>query len=298
VLEDAIRSGVPGGANLEFGEPGVIRERSLNIFDRTFAVTYALEAVAVVIGLFGLSSSFGALVLARSREFGMLRHIGMTRRQIGGMLAVEGALVSSLGLATGMGLGWLISMVLIHVVNRQSFHWSMELHLPWGTLGAFAAAMLGLAVLTALASGRRADRPRARRDRRGHPVAPATHRRPAVRERARRAGPAMPGRPGGVPMALVRRPRRRRRLGQRTGDRRAARVDRMVARRHHDLGRACRQAAAGGTGGGRCLRPVARCRCSGLTRRGTHGKAISPSIAHLPSLPTAATTRRSRKARG
>ena len=155
-IEQAIRAGVPGGANLEFGEPGTIRARSLNIFDRTFAVTYALEAVAVLIGLFGLSSSFGALVLARSREFGMLRHVGMTRRQIGAMLAAEGALVSALGLALGLALGWVISLVLIHVVNRQSFHWTMELHPPWGLLALLAAALLLLATLTALASGRRA----------------------------------------------------------------------------------------------------------------------------------------------
>ena len=63
---------------------------SLAIFDRSFAVTYALEAVAVLVGLFGLSSSVGAIVLARRREFGMLRHLGMTRRQIGAMLAAEG----------------------------------------------------------------------------------------------------------------------------------------------------------------------------------------------------------------
>src|SRR6267378_3056512 len=85
-----IRARVAGGANLEIAGPGEIREVSLNIFDRTFAVTYALEAVAVAIGLFGLSSSFGALVLARRREFGVLRHIGMTRRQIGSMLAAQG----------------------------------------------------------------------------------------------------------------------------------------------------------------------------------------------------------------
>ncbi len=155
-IEQAIRATVPGATNLEFGQPGEIRARSLNIFDRTFAVTYALEAVAVLIGLFGLSSSFGALVLARSREFGMLRHVGMTRRQIGVMLAAEGALVSALGLALGLALGWVISLVLIHVVNRQSFHWSMELHLPWGLLALLAAALLVLATLTALASGRRA----------------------------------------------------------------------------------------------------------------------------------------------
>ncbi len=155
-LEDAIRAGVPGGANLEFGAPGEIRERSLNIFDRTFAVTYALEAVAVIIGLFGLSSNFGALVLARSREFGMLRHVGMTRREIGTMLAAEGALVSALGIILGLALGWVISLVLIHVVNRQSFHWSMDLHLPWALLAALAGALLLFATLTALASGRRA----------------------------------------------------------------------------------------------------------------------------------------------
>ena len=155
-IAQAIRATIPGGANLEFGDPGTIRARSLDIFDRTFAVTYALEAVAVLIGLFGLSSSFGALVLARSREFGMLRHVGMTRRQIGAMLAAEGALVSALGLALGLALGWVISLVLIHVVNRQSFHWSMDLHLPWGLLSLLAAALLLLATLTALASGRRA----------------------------------------------------------------------------------------------------------------------------------------------
>ncbi|HZR69599.1 MAG TPA: ABC transporter permease [Burkholderiales bacterium] len=149
-------SGIPGGANLELARPGELRDVSLRIFDRTFAVTYALEAAAVIIGLLGLASSFGALVLARRREFGMLRHVGMTRGQIGAMLAFEGALVSSLGLAAGVALGWLVSLVLIHVVNRQSFHWSMDLHLPLRPLGAFVLAMLALATMTAMIAGRRA----------------------------------------------------------------------------------------------------------------------------------------------
>ena len=70
--------------------PGEIRNASLRVFDRTFAVTYALELAAVVIGLVGLSSSFGALVLARRREFGVLRHLGVTRRtcELEGDLAV------------------------------------------------------------------------------------------------------------------------------------------------------------------------------------------------------------------
>jgi len=151
-----IQAHVAGGANIDMSGPEEIREVSLKIFDRTFAVTYALEVVAVVIGLFGLSSSFGALVLARRREFGVLRHLGMTRGQIGVMLAGEGLLVSALGLAVGLALGWLISLVLINVVNPQSFHWGMELHMPWRLLAEFVAVMLTMATLTAIASGRQA----------------------------------------------------------------------------------------------------------------------------------------------
>jgi putative ABC transport system permease protein len=86
----------------------------------------------------------------------MLRHVGMTRRQVGTMLASEGALVSALGLAVGVVLGWVISLVLIHVVNRQSFHWGMDLHVPWRLLAEIVVAMLALATFTAAASGRRA----------------------------------------------------------------------------------------------------------------------------------------------
>jgi putative ABC transport system permease protein len=155
-VRDALRRTVPGGENLDVADPGEIRSRSLQAFDRTFAVTYALELVALVIGLTGLSSSFGALVLARRREFGMLRHVGMTRGQIGTMLAAEGMLVSALGLLVGLALGFLISLILIHVVNRQSFHWTMDLAVPWVPLAVFSAAMLAAASLTALFSARHA----------------------------------------------------------------------------------------------------------------------------------------------
>jgi putative ABC transport system permease protein len=152
----AIRAALPGGESLEMAAPGEIRERSLAAFDRTFAITYVLELVALVIGLTGLSSSFGALVLARRSEFGMLRHLGLTRRQIGAMLAAEGFAVSGLGLAVGLALGGIISLILIHVVNRQSFHWSMDLAVPWAPLGLFCAVMLAAAAITATATARAA----------------------------------------------------------------------------------------------------------------------------------------------
>ena len=146
-----------GGADrVTIATPGDIRAASLAVFDRTFAVTYALEAAAVVIGLVALSSMFGALTLARRREFGMLRHLGMTRRQIGAMIACEGAAVGVVGLVVGLALGFLISLVLIHVVNRQSFHWGMSLHVPWVALVVLAIVLLLLATVTAVASARHA----------------------------------------------------------------------------------------------------------------------------------------------
>jgi len=151
-LRERIEAALPDAGRLVIATPGEIRAISLRIFDRTFAVTYALLAVAIVIGLTGLSSSFGALVLARRREFGMLRHLGMTRRQIATMLATEGFVVSAIGLAIGLALGFAMSVILVHVVNRQSFHWGMEIHVPWVSLTALIAVLLAAAVATTVAS--------------------------------------------------------------------------------------------------------------------------------------------------
>jgi len=152
----ALRERLGGAEDIEITTTGEIRLRSLSIFDRTFAVTYGLEVIAVLIGLFGVSVSFSAQVLARRREFGVLRHIGMTRRGIGVMLGCEGILVSSLGVGFGLALGWLISLILVHVINRQSFHWSVSMHMPWLTLAALATAIVAAASVTAVLSGRRA----------------------------------------------------------------------------------------------------------------------------------------------
>jgi putative ABC transport system permease protein len=148
-----------GAGRLDFASPGELRAISLRIFDRTFAVTYALEAVAVLIGLTGLSSAFGALVLTRRREFGVLRHLGVTRRQVGAMLAVQGVALGAVGVVVGIALGFVIALILIHVVNRQSFHWSMDLAVPWTGLGALAVALLALSTITAWLSGRAAMGP-------------------------------------------------------------------------------------------------------------------------------------------
>ncbi len=160
---DALRTAnaltaLAGSGVLEVAFPGEIRAITLRIFDRTFAVTYLLEAVAVAIGLAGVAASFAALAAARRKEFGMLRHLGLTRRQIGWMLAQEGALAAGVGVLAGLLAGGAIGLVLIEVVNRQSFHWSMDLHVPWLSLLLFGGGLVVLAALAAVLAGRQAMR--------------------------------------------------------------------------------------------------------------------------------------------
>jgi len=145
---------LPFGATLQLASPGEIRAASLRIFDRSFAVTYLLEAIAIAIGLSGVAATFSAQTLARAREFGMLRHVGVSRGQVLRILALEGGSLTVLGVATGFALGLLISLILVYVVNPQSFHWTMQLHLPWPLLGSVAAVLVGASVATALISGR------------------------------------------------------------------------------------------------------------------------------------------------
>ena len=152
----AVRERLGDAGGVEISATREIRAASLALFDRTFAVTYALEIAAVLIGLFGVSVSFSAQALARRREFGVLRHIGMTRRQIGMMLGCEGTLVAGLGAGCGLALGWLLSLIRIHVINRQSFHWSMDLQMPWLPLVILAAMLIVAASVTAVWSSRRA----------------------------------------------------------------------------------------------------------------------------------------------
>lgn len=144
------------GALLEFAEPREIRQTTLRIFDRSFAVTYWLQAVAIGIGLFGVAASFSAQVLARRKEFGLLGHLGFTQRQILGIVAGEGAALTGVGALLGLALGIAVSMVLVYVVNPQSFHWTMDLLLPWSRLSALCASVVVAGTLTALVAGRAA----------------------------------------------------------------------------------------------------------------------------------------------
>jgi putative ABC transport system permease protein len=156
-VKTAVRRLAPD-AGLEFATAREIRDVSLRIFDRSFAVTYWLQAVAIGIGLFGIAASFSAQVLARRKEFGLLRHLGLRRREVLQLVAAEGAVWSAMGALLGLALGLAVSVVLVHVVNPQSFNWTMPMRPPWDRLAVLCAAVVVAGTVTAWWAGRAAGR--------------------------------------------------------------------------------------------------------------------------------------------
>jgi putative ABC transport system permease protein len=106
--------------------------------------------------LFGIAASFSAQVLARRKEFGLLVHLGLTRRQVLRIVSLEGAAWTSLGALAGTALGLAVALVLVRVVNPQSFHWTMDLVIPVARLAALAGAVILAGTLTAWLAGRAA----------------------------------------------------------------------------------------------------------------------------------------------
>lgn len=150
----AVTAMLPPGISV--AEPAMLRRFALQLFDRSFAITYGLEAVAILVGLAGVAATMSAQTIARSKEFGMLRHLGLTRGQVTAMLASEGALLGLIGAVAGVALGALLGQVLIHVVNPQSFNWTMTTIWPFGTIAGVTVALTVAAALTAMLAGRRA----------------------------------------------------------------------------------------------------------------------------------------------
>ena len=145
-----------GGRTLEWRSAKEIRDLSLTIFDRSFAVTYALEAAAIIVALIGVAASFGAQALSRQKEFAVLAHLGGSRQLMDRQLALEGGLLTFGGSVWGACVGLLMSLVLIHRVNPQSFYWTMDVTIHWMPIVLGISVVSVCAALCALWSGRRA----------------------------------------------------------------------------------------------------------------------------------------------
>jgi len=125
-----------------------LRAEVLRIFDSTFAITYALEAIAIIVAILGVAATLLTLVLERRRELAILRLVGAGREQIRRMVVVEAAMLGLLSQGTGLVVGLVLSLILIYVINVQSFGWTIQFHLP---LGFLAQSTILITVTAALA---------------------------------------------------------------------------------------------------------------------------------------------------
>jgi putative ABC transport system permease protein len=113
---------------------GEIRRQAIRVFDQTFAITYAVEAISILVAIGGISGALISIVMDRRREFGVLRYLGSTSAQIRKLILVEAGLIGILANVLGLALGYVLSLVLVYVINKQSFGWTIQFHWPVAVL--------------------------------------------------------------------------------------------------------------------------------------------------------------------
>lgn len=132
-----------------------LREESIRIFHQTFAVTYALEAIAVIIAVGGLGLALAGLLLERRNELAILRSLGATRRDIAHAAMWEGLGIALAGLAGGLVVSFFLGWILIGVINPQSFGWTLRYNVPWDAFVILSGITLSTAALVAWGVGYR-----------------------------------------------------------------------------------------------------------------------------------------------
>jgi putative ABC transport system permease protein len=119
-----------------------LRAEVLRIFRQTFAITYALEAIGVVVAVLGLAMTLASVLLERRQDWTTLRAVGMSRGEMARAAAIESLLVGGAGLAIGLTVSLALGWVLIHVINRQTFGWTLQFALPRSGVAALSLLVL------------------------------------------------------------------------------------------------------------------------------------------------------------
>ncbi|HKW44850.1 MAG TPA: FtsX-like permease family protein, partial [Candidatus Eremiobacteraceae bacterium] len=128
-----------------------LRASALAQFDRTFAVTYALDAIVLIVALMGIVATLSAQVIERRQEIGVLRCIGMLRRDVVTMIVGEAAWLGVLGSLLGIAAGYAVAWILVFVVNKQAFGWTFAFGLSPSLDLRLALAVVATAAIAGLA---------------------------------------------------------------------------------------------------------------------------------------------------
>jgi putative ABC transport system permease protein len=137
---------------------GEVKTEVMRIFDQTFMITYALLGVAIIVAVLGIVNTLAALILERSRELALLRITGLSTGELRTMIVLESTLLGVASTAAGLVMGYALSWILIYVINKQSFGWTIDFHTPTALIVASLAVTLLSSALAGLAPARLARR--------------------------------------------------------------------------------------------------------------------------------------------
>jgi putative ABC transport system permease protein len=155
-VKERITREVGGSYPTFFTTNSSLRREVMRIFDSTFAITRALELIAITVAGLGVVSTLIALILERRREIAVLGFLGATRAQIRRMIVIEALMIGGVGQALGIAVGFVLSLVLIYVINVQSFGWTIQFHFPVGFLVESSLLILTASALASLYPAARA----------------------------------------------------------------------------------------------------------------------------------------------
>ena len=150
VVLEKLRSQFPQFKDMEFRSSANLRALSLTIFDRSFALTYALEVAALLVALFSVAAGFAGQALLRQKEFALMEHLGQSAQDRTQWLTYESGMLLGLAALWGTVLGLIMSQLLIHRVNPQSFGWTMETSIPLIALTVLALSIVLLGIAAAV----------------------------------------------------------------------------------------------------------------------------------------------------
>jgi len=152
---NALRTAIPQFRDQEFINRSDLRALSIKIFDRSFALTYALEITALLVAIFATATGFAGQALLRQKEYALVYYLGQSTAQRTAWITTESGLLLGLAVIWGTLLGLLISQILIHRVNPQSFHWTMDTSVPYLALTTLMLALVGCGIAAALWASKR-----------------------------------------------------------------------------------------------------------------------------------------------
>jgi putative ABC transport system permease protein len=155
---DQIRNGYSKSDAYAIHSNRELRASVDRIFDQTFAITYLLRGIALVVAVIGITLNLTVLVKERDRELAILRAVGTSIWQIAGLVLVEAFLLAALSVGIGIVAGCALAFVLTEVINKTFFGWTIPLQIPWEQLGLIPLVLLPIALLAGLAPAIQAGR--------------------------------------------------------------------------------------------------------------------------------------------